>query len=173
MDNKRTSLLIVEDREATRKMIRISLPASDYEIDDACSGVEALAMIRLMRPEVVLLEVRLPGRFNGFRVCREIRKLAGKLDIFVILISELSSPEIFEKAERVGANAYFVKPFRLAGIAQMIKRRHLLKDSFTRVASLDVVEDRHFYPSIEHALTHEMTMCSQVSRISEQLDIGI
>jgi len=66
------TLLIVDDEEGVRTLVRMTLESESYEILEAKGGSEALAMIRMHRPDLVLLDVMLPDS-SGFDICRSLK----------------------------------------------------------------------------------------------------
>ena len=139
----RTKLLIVEDQDEVPKLLRIALAGLKYEVVDASTGTEALAVARRLRPAVMLLDILLPGELNGFEVCERIKFNHDTHDTFVILISGMSAEDNFQEAMRVGANAYLVKPFRLASLERVITNRDHLQNTFTLIRSLDEFSESH------------------------------
>ena len=133
MHHQKVSLLIVEDQAESRKLIRVGLQTSNCVVHEASTGLEALAIVQRTNPDVVLLDLVLPGYLNGFDVCREIKGMEGMVNTLVIVISGMSDQNDFDEAVCAGANAYFVKPFRLAAIELLIKQRHLLGPDFVLV----------------------------------------
>ncbi len=150
-DHQKVSLLIVEDQAESRKLIRVGLQTSGFVIHEASTGLEALAMVQRKKPDVVLLDLVLPGYLNGLDVCREIKGMEGMANTLVIVISGMGDQNDFEAAVGAGANAYFVKPFRLAAIALLIKQRHLLGQNFVLARSTDGLEKHQIHPWMAHA----------------------
>jgi CheY-like chemotaxis protein len=123
-------VLIVEDQDDARKMISIALRRTTHKILEATNGVEALNAIRQHSPAVVLLDVVMPGAINGFQVCESIKADVELNKTFVIFLSGLNDKKDFDEARRVGANAYQVKPFRLARLIEIIVNHVELADTF-------------------------------------------
>ena len=79
----------------------------------------------------------MPGSINGFQVCETIKETPELKDTFVILLSGLNEKKDFDEAKRVGANAYMVKPFRLARLVEIIVNHEKLIDTFVLEKNLD------------------------------------
>ena len=73
-------LLIVDDEAAIRWALRKTLQGMNFEIEEAETGEQALALVRTIRFDAVLLDIRMPG-MNGIETCRKIRKLMPMLSI--------------------------------------------------------------------------------------------
>lgn len=102
-------VLIVDDEPQFRKVMRSALRLRGFVVDEAESAEVALDKIRADRPDLVLLDMNLPGR-NGLECCREIR--AG-LDIPIIIVSVRGEPRDKILALNSGADDYVTKPFNL------------------------------------------------------------
>ncbi len=87
-----------------------ALEGSGYTILTATDGEEALAKVAETTPDLVLLDVVLPGR-NGYQVCRELKNMPGTRDIKVVLVSSKSQDFDLYWGMRQGADAYLTKPF--------------------------------------------------------------
>jgi two-component system KDP operon response regulator KdpE len=100
-------ILNVDDEPQARRALRIALIARGFEYDDASSGEEAIKKLRLQLPDVVLLDVLLPG-MSGIETCRTIRTWSD-LPVIVISVKKLAK----ERAEafEAGADQYMTKPF--------------------------------------------------------------
>jgi CheY-like chemotaxis protein len=105
-----TKVLYVEDHEAQRDIMVQMLELFDYKVDVACNGEEGVKKAREWCPDVVLMDIRMPGRIDGFVAIRQLRNGPGAMDIPIIVISAWGSAQNKERAMRAGANAHFTKP---------------------------------------------------------------
>lgn len=116
--------LIVEDHADLRKLIRMTLEYSDYDIHEATDGVSALAMARALKPSLVLLDVMMPGDFDGLEVCRRLRAAPEHRQIRIIMLSARGQVDDVKAGLAAGADAYLVKPFSPAQLLQTIEAPH-------------------------------------------------
>jgi DNA-binding response OmpR family regulator len=79
-------ILVVDDEPAVRGFVRDSLRAANFEVIEAKSGTDALAMIRSSKPEIVLLDIRMPG-MDGLEVLRHLRKIPASKSLPVIFLT--------------------------------------------------------------------------------------
>lgn len=105
-------ILIVDDHADIRRLIRMTLEFEDYEVREAAEGEAALQMAREFRPDLVLLDVMMPGSINGLDVCRRLRDgaTAGEAPR-VIMLSARGQAADREAGLQAGADTYLVKPF--------------------------------------------------------------
>src|ERR1017187_6930148 len=91
--NRTNRILVVDDDEVVRSVFVKILRGGGYEVSEAATGRQALQLTREQRPDVVLLDVRLPD-LSGLEVCRQIKGDANLQDVFVALCSgEATSSE--------------------------------------------------------------------------------
>lgn len=103
-------ILIVDDQADIRRMMNIAL-GEDFDLLEAADGITALEMVRQHRPDVVLLDVMMPGGLDGLQVLEMIRNDPKLKHTRVILVSAKGQVSDYELGMQTGANAYFVKPF--------------------------------------------------------------
>lgn len=111
-------LLIVDDEPALRKALRTSLLASGFEVSEARNGEEALAILREVSVDVVLLDINMPG-LTGIDVCRKIRSLSQKTGIIMVTVREAEEDKV--QALEAGADDFITKPYKLR---EMVARLH-------------------------------------------------
>ena len=104
------SLLIVDDEPSVLETTRFILEAEGYEVLTARTGVDALKVLRIHHPHVVLLDVMMP-MMDGYAVCREIRRDPALAGTHVIMLTAKGQRVDEECALEAGANAYLKKPF--------------------------------------------------------------
>ncbi len=102
-----TSVLVVDDDPTVREVVVSYLRADGYDVKEAADGETALSMIRHERPDLVVLDVMLPG-VDGLEVCRRIRT---STDLPVILLTALGSVQDRVAGLELGADDYLTKPF--------------------------------------------------------------
>jgi PleD family two-component response regulator len=129
-------ILIVEDHEMARRMLAIALQRTAHEVHEATNGTMALKIVKEHSPAVVLLDIVLADEMDGFDVCEQIKTNPASQSTFVILTSGMDDQASFDKAKRVGANAYLVKPFRLSRLIDIAIHHKQLVGSFILEPSL-------------------------------------
>ncbi len=104
-------ILIADDEEKVRKLVEVTLSVGDYEMLHAASGEEALRIAQEAKPDIILLDIMMPERLNGFDVCKILKEDPDTRDIYIIMLTAKGQQTDREKGLAVGANDYFVKPF--------------------------------------------------------------
>lgn len=117
-------LLIVDDNGDLRRMLRISLGYGKYKMYEAATGTEAMQIAREEHPNVMLLDVMMPGELDGFQVCEMIKNDPDLKDIFVIILTALSNVGDRSEGNRVKADYYMPKPFSPLRLIEVIETRH-------------------------------------------------
>jgi DNA-binding response OmpR family regulator len=103
--------LVVEDQADIRKLIRMTLEFESYEIHEVADAPTALVVAATLRPELVLLDVMMPGEFDGLEACRRMRADARFARTRIILLSARGQSADIEAGLAAGADAYVLKPF--------------------------------------------------------------
>jgi two-component system KDP operon response regulator KdpE len=111
-------LLIVDDEATIRWALRKTLQRMNFEILEAETGEEAIAMVRTVRFDVVLLDIGMPG-MNGIEACRRIRQLMPLLGIVILTVRSTEEDKI--QALDAGADDYITKPFRFGELAARLR----------------------------------------------------
>jgi twitching motility two-component system response regulator PilG len=114
-------ILIVEDEESLLKLESILLTSRGYEVVGVTDGPAALDAMVNRRPDLVLLDIMLPG-MDGFEVCRRIKHDQLTRNIPVIMLTAKKSREDMARGEEVGADWYITKPFKSAMVIETIQR---------------------------------------------------
>jgi len=102
-------VLIVDDDATMRLLMAETLVEDGYIIEEVDNGPAAIDGILSFQPDMVLLDVKMPG-MSGFEVCSEIRRLTGDTEISVVMVTGLDDSESIEKAFQLGATAFITKP---------------------------------------------------------------
>ena len=115
-------ILIVEDQAEIRELIRLTLELDDWDIHEAQDGPTGLEIARKVQPDVVLLDVMMPGGMDGFAVCERLRADPGMKRTSVVMLTALGRNEDRTRGMKVGADAYLAKPFSPRNLLQVIER---------------------------------------------------
>jgi two-component system KDP operon response regulator KdpE len=115
-------ILVVDDEPQIRRIMRTSLTGAGYEVDDAKSGEEALIKLREFRPELVLLDINMPG-MGGLEACRALRE---DPNVAIIMLTIHNTEAAKVEALDAGADDFVTKPFStpelLARIRAVLRR---------------------------------------------------
>ncbi len=114
-------ILIVEDEESLLKLESLLLTTRGYKVRGVENGQEALDCVADRKPDLMLLDVMLPG-VDGFEVCRQIKGEEATRHIHVIMVTAKKSREDMERAEQVGADWFITKPFKSAMLVETVRR---------------------------------------------------
>jgi two-component system, OmpR family, KDP operon response regulator KdpE len=109
------TILIVDDEPQIRRVMRTTLTSHGYSVVEAASGEEALEKLRAERPDLIILDVNMPG-ISGLETCAEIRTSS---DVPIIMLTIRNSERDKVQALDAGADDYVVKPF---GVQELMAR---------------------------------------------------
>lgn len=113
-------ILIVEDEESLLKLESILLTSRGYHVRGVTDGAAALKEIAVNRPDLVLLDIMMPG-IDGFEVCRRIKEDPLTNAIPVVMLTAKKSSMDQARGMQVGADAYITKPFKSVKIIEVIE----------------------------------------------------
>lgn len=103
-------ILIAEDEPPIVLSLQFLMRDSGYEVATAGDGEEALRLIDVFRPDLLILDVMLP-RMNGFEICRRVRACSGTAGIRIIMLTARGRESDIQTGLAAGADAYITKPF--------------------------------------------------------------
>jgi two-component system, OmpR family, KDP operon response regulator KdpE len=124
-----TTILVVDDEPQIRRVMRTTLASNGYAVVEARSGEEALETLRKQHPDLVLLDVNMPGR-GGLETCRDIRD---RSDAAIIMLTVRNTERDKVMALDAGADDYVVKPF---GMEELLAR---IRAALRRTSSAEPV----------------------------------
>jgi putative two-component system response regulator len=114
-------ILIVDDNEQHCELLKDVLVSWGYDVHLALQGMDALENAKKNLPDLILLDVMLPG-LNGFEVCRELKNYPGTRDIPVIMQTVLDETDDRIRGYKVGASLFVTKPVNYAELRHHIER---------------------------------------------------
>lgn len=114
-------ILIVEDQADIRRLIRWALEDGNYTLHEAANGSLAMQLLPVLAPDLVLLDVMMPGELDGYEVCRLIRANPALAKTQVVMITAQARQADQELAMAAGADAFLAKPFSPARLVELIE----------------------------------------------------
>ncbi|MEK8032739.1 response regulator [Ideonella sp. DXS29W] len=117
-------VLIVDDQADLRRLVRWSLEMLDVpaEAHEASDATVALQLVQTLKPDIVLLDVMMPGPIDGLEVCRQIRANSMLASTRVVLVSARGQATDVRTGIEAGAHAYIVKPFSPQRLLETVER---------------------------------------------------
>lgn len=126
--NDRTRILIVEDEDDLRELLRYNLAREGFDVDLAQTGEQALRQARAQPPQVILLDLMLP-HMDGLEVCRKLRADALTATVPLIMVTAKGEDADIVAGLELGADDYVTKPFSprvlVARVRAVMRRREL------------------------------------------------
>ncbi len=114
-NTKRRVVLVVDDDDMIRRLVRTVLEADDLEVVEAANGDTALEMVASAHPAVVVLDIMMPG-INGVEVCRRVDHTKVK----VVILTARDDPVLEDECRAAGADAFLTKPFSSIALLDLI-----------------------------------------------------
>src|SRR5712691_2973210 len=112
-------ILLCETEQTLRNLLRASLDGLGHEIHEAANGEEGLRLAHQLVPDLVLLDMMMPGR-SGLEVLQELRADPALADIAVVMVTARVQADDREGALAAGADAFLSKPFRPAELVALV-----------------------------------------------------
>lgn len=115
-------ILIVEDQSDIRRLIRWALEDERFELFEASEGSAGLSAAGLVKPDLILLDVMMPGELDGYQVCTQVKANPDLASIKVVLLSARAQATDLKAGEDAGCDAYLIKPFKPSQLVETVKR---------------------------------------------------
>jgi DNA-binding response OmpR family regulator len=135
----RYTILIADDEPGVRQLVHLTIASDAYLVLEAVDGDDAWDTLQVCRPDVVLLDVRMPGR-DGFALTRAIRADPLLAATRVILLTGRHDPDAMAQGRAAGADHYLTKPFSplhlLATIAACVEAAREHASGYSRLTDL-------------------------------------
>ena len=155
--NQTGRVLVVDDEESNRELLRTILEAQGHRVFEAGNGIEGLERVVEDRPDVVLLDVLMP-KMNGYDVCCQLKGSPQTASIPVILISGLRAREDMLKGIESGANDFLSKPVDTRDVTLRVRNAIYTKrlfdqlgESYHRLRELEALRD-----NLTHMIVHDL-----------------
>ena len=116
-----TLVLVVDDEENSRRLLRFALELEGYVVEEAADGAQALAAYERLQPDIILLDIMMP-RMDGFAACTRIRALPGGDRTPVLMYTALEDPQSIDRAFEAGATDYVTKDSGLDALCNCVQR---------------------------------------------------
>ncbi|MDX2493689.1 MAG: response regulator transcription factor [Desulfuromusa sp.] len=130
MTDQKKFVLVVEDEEDILALLHYNLIKAGYEADCAAHGEEALKAIAAKKPDLILLDLMLPG-VDGMEICRQLRSNEETRELPIIMLTARGEEEDVVRGLELGADDYVTKPFSikvlLARVQTVLRRKSILQ----------------------------------------------
>lgn len=115
-------VLVIDDQPEIRELIRMTLEIENLEVHEAGDGSEGLASALRLRPDLVLLDVMMPGALDGFAVCQRLRDDTTLRRTPVIMLTSKTEAADRRRGLESGASAFLTKPFSPRQLLSVVDR---------------------------------------------------
>jgi two-component system phosphate regulon response regulator PhoB len=118
---KSKKILIVDDNNEIRELVSATLEVGKYSVLEAPDGEKAVSMARREKPDVVIMDISLPGKIDGIEATRIIKRSPSTRQCTVLILTGNDDKKTKEKGLKAGATDFFVKPFSPLELLQKIE----------------------------------------------------
>ena len=115
------SILIADDEPHVVELVRATLEDDRLTVLEAFDGERALALAQSFRPDVILLDVHMPG-LDGLEVCRRLRRESAFADTTIVMLTAAAQRDDVTRGLAAGANHYLTKPFSPVALLALLER---------------------------------------------------
>ncbi|NOQ17412.1 MAG: response regulator [Methyloprofundus sp.] len=144
------NILIIDDLAENLKLLVEVMNSKNYSIRPAINGQQALIAVKSMPPDLILLDINMPG-MDGFEVCRRLKKFDQTKNIPIIFLSAKNSHDDIVKGLNLGAVDYITKPFDTAEVLLRVKLHLDLKFS-----KEEIIQKNNEQKELLHILCHDL-----------------
>jgi class 3 adenylate cyclase len=160
-------ILIVDDNETNRCLLTARLGAEGYETMEAENGERALAVVREVAPDIVLLDVMMP-KIDGFEVCRRLRVDTTLGFVPIIMVTARTDSKDVVTGLNAGADEYLTKPIDHAALVARVRSMLRIKELHDRV-EVQAAELASWNRTLEQRVVEQLAQIERVSRLQRFL----
>ena len=176
-------ILVVDDLEANRRLLQAKLAADYYDVITAQRGEEAVQLAKREQPDLILLDVMMPGGIDGYEACRRLKAQPETRHIPVVMLTTLDDRESKVRGLQAGAEEFLTKPIDdvqlMARVKSLISLKVVIDELRAREASgkrLGVIDEEARDPLEQHRLTAGNVLvvddnANQIKRIKAALGV--
>jgi len=150
-------VLVVDDEEKNREMLRDILVSEGHDVREARDGEETLAIVTDYKPDLILLDIMMPG-MDGYEVCKRIRRDEELLHIPIIMVTALNEKEDKLKGIEVGANDFLSKPISSRNVILRARNAIYSHKLYSRILESynELDELQEIRDNLMHMIVHDM-----------------
>ena len=116
-----SKILIVDDDQENREIVRVRLELAGYQVDEATNGEEALAYVQNTPPDLIILDVMMP-KMDGWNVCRTLKGNALTRKIPIVMLTACSKQIEEMRSYESGADDFLTKPWDPENLKQVVEK---------------------------------------------------
>ncbi len=165
----RRRVLIVDDEADVRETVKFALEHEGIECLEAADGATGLALARHENPDLILLDIMLPG-VDGYKISRLLKFDHAYRRIPIIMVTAKSQAEDVKLGEETGADGYVTKPFNMDALIGVVKDRLAAAIPAKRVLIVD--DDPDIVKSVRFALQREDIKCLEAENGKEAIEVA-
>jgi len=165
-------VLVTDDEEGARSLLRMLMEQEGYRVVEACNGKQCLEAYTTCHPDIVLLDAMMPV-MDGFTCCQQLMELAKSNFTPVLMITSLRDAESVDRAFAAGATDYVTKPFHIDVLCRRVRRLIQQSQLYQQVQQLNAnleyqVQKRT--EQLQQALEFEATLKRIADKVRDSLD---
>jgi len=164
------TILVVDDEPLSRRILKDTLQGK-YEVIDAADGSEALSIIRKARPDLIILDVEMPGK-NGIEICRELKADFATRDIPVIMLTSRTGRGETVDGLNAGADDYIIKPMHPPEVIARVEAHLRIKDYYSQLEPKDLILLLELSETISASRNPRKILCYIVDKVAEVIDVA-
>jgi DNA-binding response OmpR family regulator len=136
MPAKQKKIMVIEDEPSLVFTLRDTLENEGYEVFVSETGINAMEMVRSVRPDLLILDVMLPG-VSGFEICKQIREEKYTFPVIMLTARDQEIDKV--TGLNIGADDYITKPFGVKELLARIQARLRRANSYSKTGPMDVI----------------------------------
>jgi diguanylate cyclase len=179
VDASRAKILIVDDDETERALAGAGFADDGLEVFEATNGSDALRVFQEQQPQIVMLDVVMPG-IDGYATCAELRRRAASADVLILVATSLDDTESIELAYRAGATDFIAKPIhfgilrhRVQALLRAQRERAVVQQKIAHMAFHDELTGLPNRAFLKEMLPYVVEQARRRERVGAVLSIDL
>ena len=121
-ENSSKCILVVDDNDDVRRLVKKVLQMSGYQVCEAASGEEALAEVEKAVPDLILMDIRLPGQFNGLEATSRLKDDARMQRVPIVALTASVLDRDRRQALAAGCSGFISKPIYISSLPELVEK---------------------------------------------------